>query len=296
MNCRSLKQEPPVPSRRRKWLRRLAILGVVLAVVVLAYACFVEPTRLEVTHTEILSPRLPEAMGPVRIAHLSDIHWTGRFGEDLIRETVELANQARPDLIVFTGDTVNSSYSGDLAGLRDLLSPLTAPLGVFAVLGNHDRWAGAEQVIETLEESGVRVLRDEAVPVRIGQSVVWLVGLRDNSINYASPAPLVEGLPEGARYIVLAHSPDVVFEANELGAGLVLAGHTHGGQICLPLWGPLIVPSRFGRRFTSGLIWQQDTPMYVSRGIGMAVVHARLLCRPELAVLEVRGSTTARNR
>lgn len=278
-------------SRWRKWRRRVAVLAVVLTPV-LVYACFVEPMRLEVTHTTIASPRLPQGVGRIRIAHITDTHWTGRSSHRLIGRTVELTNRERPDLIVFTGDVVDSHYSGGLDALGSLVSRLTAPLGVFAVLGNHEEWAGAEPVVPMLEENGVRVLRDEAVPLRIGAWVLWLLGLRDNSLAYVSPAELVGGLPPGAHYILLAHSPDVALEAAELRAGLVLAGHTHGGQVCFPWHGPLVVPSRFGRKFASGLVWQQDTPVYVSRGVGMAVVHVRLFCRPELAILEVDGTAS----
>jgi len=306
MSVRAAKSSPQPTSSWRKWARlgaevlrrigprRLAILALVLGLLVAAYARFVEPRRLEVTHTRIVSPRLPRAMGQVRIAHLSDIHWRENRDGVLVARMVELTNQQLPDLIVLTGDLVNARHTGSLDPFGRLLGRLTAPLGVLAVLGGHDEEAGAEQVVALLEENGIRVLRDEAVPLRIGRTVVWLLGLRDNSEKYVSPAELVQSLPPGARYILLAHSPDVALEADALKAGLVLSGHTHGGQLCLPLLGPLVVPSRFGRKFASGLVWQHETPVYVSRGLGTTVLRARLLCRPEVAILDVQGTANER--
>jgi hypothetical protein len=200
---------------------------------------------------------------------------------------------AKPDLVALTGDQVDQRSSNGLDAFGRLLGQLRAPYGVFAVLGGHDDVAGTERVVECLRAAGIRVLLNEAVRLQVGGQTVWLAGIRDNSFRYQPVAPAVEHVPKGAPYILLAHSPDAIFEASDLHAGLVLSGHTHGGQIRLPLIGAPILPVRH-REFDQGLFRQGDTMLYVSRGLGTTGLRVRLLCRPEVAILEVKGTGRGR--
>jgi len=283
---------------------RRALSGVVAAgMAVGAYATLVEPTWLEVTAPEIRLPGLPVAWDGVRIAHLSDLHLSRIVSARYLARCIDMAMRAVPDLILITGDFVTRSERW-IPRLPALLSCLHAPHGVWGILGNHDHHVCAERVTAAVEAGGVRMLRNRHARLERGGERLWLAGIDSMEgkqyrlsrgdqarVDQLMRRYLCEALsgvdPDGCR-ILLAHSPDIMPLAKTLGVDLVLSGHTHGGQVRLPLVGATVVPSRYGARYAAGLFHEGTTHLYVTRGLGVVRLPVRFLCRPELAILTLR--------
>jgi predicted MPP superfamily phosphohydrolase len=263
-----------------------------LAVYVDAY--HVEPHDLQVRHHTVRAARLH---GAVRILHISDtqVDGVGPYEERALREGLAL----RPDLIVLTGDyaqpRVGSRPEGAERAFADLLRriPLSAPLGVYAVRGDvDDDWP------EPLAGAGITLLADEAVSLDTGGERLTLVGLSPAESRGANPgllARLVRSAPPGHAVVVAGHSPDFVSAlAGRATVDLALAGHTHGGQVVLPVLGAPITLSRLPRRYVSGLHDYHGIALHVSAGVGMergAAPQIRFLCRPEICLVELGGAT-----
>jgi predicted MPP superfamily phosphohydrolase len=208
-----------------------------------------------------------------------------------------LAADLAPDLIVLTGDYLNLSYADEDAAnahARDWLSQLTAPLGVYAVLGtpevdlrhrSEDLFAG----------TGVRWLRNEVALVGDGLMSLAVVGVtcdREPEVDLAGLTTALGDVPAGSFTVLLYHTPDLMPEAVALGIDLYLAGHTHGGQWRLPGYGAVITSSAYGKQYEMGHYWERGTQLYVSRGLGMeglAAPRARFLCPPEAVLVTVRA-------
>lgn len=279
---------PPAPLRPA--LRRARVVAYGLAALGLAcagYARFVEPYWPEVTHPRVESPKLPPGSRPIRIAHISDLH--SDPDARLEPRLPELIAGERPDLIVYTGDSINSP--GGLEHFRRLMTRLAAIAPTYAVRGNWDVWYfGA---IDLFGGTGVTELvgRPVRVPGSALPAEIWVAGVPVGRLD-AVPAMLAD-IPPGAISVFLYHYPDEIEEIARRGADLYFAGHTHGGQVALPFYGALVTLSRFGKRFESGLHRVGSTALYVNRGIGMEGGNAprvRFMARPEITILEVAPS------
>lgn len=243
-----------------------------------SYSYLVETRWLEVTHHNISLP----VRAPLKVAHLTDLHI--RTIGSLERKILAVLNQERPDLILVTGDMVAENGNYGLAG--EFLNLLKAPLGVWGVEGNWEHWTSANETNRSLaSHSNMPLLRNENRRVR---EDVWLVGLDDALAGNPDLDSAFDGKPADALCVALFHSP-AYFSKIAGKCRLNLSGHTHGGQIRLPLWGPVWLPPESGS-FVSGWYESKGSKMYVSRGIGTSVIDARLFCRPEVAIIEVRGS------
>jgi predicted MPP superfamily phosphohydrolase len=257
-----------------------------------------EPFRVGVTRLTYRSPKLDSAP-PIRILHLTDFHV-----ERLTRreeKVLALIDELRPDLIVYTGDLLSFSYIDDAtaqADCRALMSKLHAPLGVFAVPGTPlvDTEPALERVLAGLDN--VTLLRGCAVSLP-EYPCVKLIGLNcthDPALDGASLDEELAGLSADDYKILLYHAPDLMPEAARHGVDLVLCGHTHGGQVRLPLIGAVFTSSVYGRRYQMGEYRDGGTTMYVSRGIGMegkGMPRMRFLCEPEIELIELRGTPGA---
>lgn len=247
-----------------------------------AYAVGWERHWIEVTRRDVPLEGLPERFAGVTIAHLTDIHHGPYVSLSYIRRVVALVNSLAPDLIALTGDYVDHRPQ-EIEPVVQVLSQLHAPLGVWAVLGGHDLRASERLCRHAFAESGIRLLRDEAAPVADG--ALWIAGLRDNSEYYLDNMDrALASVPAGARTLLLAHSPDSIREAAPRGVDFMLSGHTHGGQICAPFYGPIVTESRYWRQYARGLRRAGNTWVYTSRGLGVVRLPMRFLCRPELAL------------
>jgi uncharacterized protein len=235
-------------------------------------------------------PNLPPAFEGYRISHLSDLHFTGRIGKSYFRQVLDHCLNWEPDLICITGDLIDKAKCLDW--IEELLSVLRAPDGVYFILGNHDRRIKNESLLRArLADAGLidangKYLSVER-PAANGVARLWLAG---NELPWYAGAEALEPV-DGLRrpnaedfFIALSHSPDQWPWAKKMGFDLVLAGHTHGGQVCLPIIGPIIAPSRYGVRFAGGVFDLAGMAMHVSRGISGAE-PLRWNCPPELAQL-----------
>lgn len=240
--------------------------------------------RLDLSERLLDVPRLPAALHCLSIVHLSDLHFTGRVGKAYFREVVRIANQLRPDLMAVTGDLVDSNDCLDW--IPDTLGQLAARFGVYYVLGNHDLRADVVRLRAMLAECGLVNLGSRWIEVRVRDQPVILAG---NELPWLTPAADLSTCPpsdaaDRPLRIALAHSPDQLAWARASDIDLMLAGHTHGGQIRLPWIGALVAPSRRGVRYASGLFHEPPTIMHVTRGVS-GEFPLRLNCPPEMARL-----------
>jgi predicted MPP superfamily phosphohydrolase len=253
----------------------------------------IEPFSIQVTHHEFSSSRLSAQGRPLRIVHLSDPHVERTTIRE--RKLVPLVDELQPDLILLTGDYLNLSYLDDETALQDfrtLASQLHAPYGVYAVRGSVDSPALTERLFADLD---IVVLENESFRLDIEGQEIYLVGVacsHDLPIDIPRLDQALKGVPSDSFKILLYHSPDLIEAASERGIDLYLAGHTHGGQIRLPLYGAIATSSIYGKQYEAGLFQEGPTHLYVSRGIGLegaAAPRARFLCRPEVAVHTLQG-------
>lgn len=244
-------------------------------------------------------PRLPPAFVGATIAVVADLHAGPlRQGRAAVARLAEAVNSADPDLVVLLGDMVHhgrhaQAYLGGLAALR-------APLGRFACLGNHEhgivwytrhlgpRWRTPLAAWrERYRQLGIELLVNEARAVHCGQARLWLVGVDDAYTSRADLAAALQHTEEGDCNIAITHSPDLLGDPLAGRLDLVLAGHTHGGQICLPWLGPVWAPCRRPRQRAAGLVRQRFPAAYVTRGVGEGV-PIRLGCPREIPLIELR--------
>lgn len=266
----------------------------VLAVVAaLTWGFLVEPGRLVVRHEELDLPHWPRPLAGLRVALLSDLHVGSPFwGLEELSQLVERTNAEQPELILLAGDYLVGSEPGGTAvpadAIAERLAALHAPLGVLAVLGNHD-WDDGE-VRRAFDARKIRVLEDERVQLVRGRHAFSVVGLKDQLTRRSEPRAAVAGITRDEPYLLVVHEPDVFESFGRLGIfpSLTLAGHTHGGQVKLPLLGRRVVPSEFGERYAYGHVVEQGRHLYVTAGVGTSILPVRFLVPPEIVVLTLR--------
>jgi hypothetical protein len=281
---------------KRTWPQR-AWLGVFGLGLLLAFWCtLVEPRRLVVTEARLELPRWPRELSGLKVALLTDLH-IGSPHWDLARlvELVERTNAQHPDLVLLAGDyQINDVMGGvfvEAEPIAERLGALRAPLGVLAVLGNHDWWNDGERTRRAFTAHGIEVLEEEAIRVeRKSGAAFYVVGLADQLTRSSDPRLAMSKVPDGAATLLLVHEPDVFerFPRLSLSPSLTLAGHTHGGQVWLPLLGRRVVPSEFGERYAYGHVVEHGRHLFVSSGVGTSIIPVRLFVPPEIALLTLR--------
>jgi len=280
-------------------MRRERVLGATAIVVgALAGAAAVEgflrePFQLDVTRLRIASPSLPPGFDGMKIVQLSDLH-LHRISR-AYRMAIDAIRREHPSLVVITGDLVDcpEETSACIAFLSELRAAARVP--VVVVPGNWDHRAfPTKRSIAAWHkrlqaETGIRVLANQNVVLHRHGGRMWLVGTDDPYFGHADLDASFKGVPDTAFALVLTHAPEAFEElAQRPAARLVLAGHTHGGQVRLPFIGAVRVSSRYGTRFARGLFKLGDTLFYVNAGMGMSHLPIRFLCRPELTVLTLK--------
>ena len=241
---------------------------------------------IEVTRHEVLIDDLPEAFDGYRIAFLTDTHVTGFMRKQFYREVVSQAMKLDPDLVLLGGDLVTWGRDIPLMG-EVLLTGLNARDGVFGVLGNHDYWAGAEAVTKTLAEHNVQLLTNRSTLLTRNGQTLPLVGIDERYRGTPDPERAFAGLDPSAPCLGVSHHPDIIDLLGSNRLDLLVCGHTHGGQIRFPFFGPVVVPSMHEGAFAEGFHRVGAVLMYVSRGVG-AIPPLRILCRPEVATFTLR--------
>ena len=269
----------PEPDRlsRRSVMKAIIAAGVGGVAATGAYSFLYARRNLEITRTTLVTSGLPEALSGLRIGLLTDLHRSLTVPREDIEKAVTAMMKERPDLIVLGGDYVTWRDPQFVEDVADILAPLTAPHGVFAILGNHD---DERAMPAALTAQGFEVLMDARTRITVAGESLDLVGLRFWTRQSTDVIPLLSSATRPA--IVLAHDPRRVFEAAALDLSVVLSGHTHGGQIVIPGLGAIAA-----RKFpiASGVFHQRNTTLFVSRGIGTVYVPFRLNCPPEVAIL-----------
>jgi hypothetical protein len=253
-----------------------------------AYGYFVEPYWPEVTHIRITSSRMLPGARPIRVVLLSDLHSDPK--PRLEDRLPELVAAQRPDLVVYTGDSINSV--GALPVFRRCMTRIAAATPTFAVRGNWDAWYWSD--VDLFAGTGVRELDGHAGRVDAGDTSVWVAGVAVGHEGFAERA--LKEIPAGAPALFLYHYPypDVLPDAARGKVDLLCTGHTHGGQVALPLYGAIITLSKYGKTYEAGLYRVNTTWMYVNRGIGMeggAAPRVRFCARPEITVVEIGPQT-----
>jgi len=252
----------------------------------LVHRLLTERWQLTVSRATHGIKNLPPDLDGLVLAHLSDFHFSPFNPAEFLQRTVELVNSENPDVVVLTGDYADED-DADLIMCAEVLGRLSARMGVYAVLGNHDYEVGAEETLAALSDAGVTVLRNERTALGSGDGHLWLVGLDDTATHREDFTAALAGIPAGEPVVLLSHSPDVLYRAADTGVEIVLSGHTHGGQVLIPGVGAPHAPS-LSPRFTSGASRHIHTRMHVSRGIGTTLYPIRLNCPPEIGILTLR--------
>ena len=264
-------------------VRASNIFLLVLIPVLLALAYFVETISPEVTINRINSPRLESFFAGRTVVQLSDQHLV-KFGwRD--RLTVQEVRKINPDLIILTGDYIEK-YS-DFNDLDEYLEQLKAISPVIAILGNND-YCCVNQLDEAFARAEIPLLKNRAAIIENGHDSLYIVGLEDNFLWYDDYFEATRAVPSGAARIVLGHAPAIVEKIDPEGVELILSGHLHGGQILLPVYGPLArnTVCFVSRSYTAGIYHWNGMTLFSNRGLGTSLLPFRFLSRPEIAVFE----------
>ena len=285
---------------RRKFLQASAAVAATGALAVGADSTLFEPLRPRLVRLEIELTRLPPGLDGLTIAQLSDFHYDEYLGKIPIRRAVEIVNQLQPHLVVLTGDYVTISVLSDylhnakraadvIEPCAQLLSPLRAPLGVYTVLGNHDTDSDPVRIVETLQPHGITALRNRSIPLQANGSRIWLAGVEDALVGKPDLDATLRGIPRNEPVVLLAHEPDFADETARHPVDLQLSGHSHGGQIRVPLIGALYYPE-LARKYPRGLRQVGPLMLYTNSGLGTIRIPARLDCPPEVTLFTLRAA------
>ncbi|MBC8447176.1 MAG: metallophosphoesterase [Chloroflexi bacterium] len=255
-----------------------------------SYARLLEPRWFDVEEVTVPLVRLPQSLDGLTIAHLSDLHLGPYLGAAELAHAVEMAQQLRPQLVVISGDFVSRGGEWQRAEMLAPLAALQAPLGVFAVLGNHDHWTNAAWVTVAVQRLGITVLSNGAQQLSDATQGLWLVGVDDIWVGAEDLPRALSGVPDSACRLLLVHEPDFADKAARWGIDLQLSGHSHGGQVRLPLVGAPLLPL-WGQKYPIGLQRAGDTWVYTNRGLGVIEPPVRFNCRPEVTLLTLKMVT-----
>lgn len=246
-----------------------------------------EARSISVTRSEIALPGLPAAFDGLTVAFLSDLHCGDQTTRAFLERVVDETNRLKPDLILLGGDYVTEG-TDYIRPVGKILSRLRAPLGTYGVLGNHDFYADATGVRTALKRAGVVAVDNGGRWLTRGDSRLRIAGVGDLWEDVPDLGAALAGTGPNDTVILLSHNPDYAMEITDPRVGLVLSGHTHGGQIQLPRVGALITNSRYGRRLAAGLTRIRSFHLYVSRGLGTVMLPFRYNCPPEITFLTLR--------
>lgn len=248
-----------------------------------AYTTRYEPAHPRLERVTLSFSNLPAALDGLRVGQISDTHLGLRYTEQNCAWGVEQLMREQPELIAVTGDL--AGCKAGIPPIVPLLSRLHAPLGVYAVPGNHDYWEGMADVQGALALAGIPLLVNRNLQLRWNGADLWLAGVDDMLDGRPDYAAARAGIPAGAFSLLLSHAPDTAADAADYGFALQLSGHSHGGHLRLPGLGAFTHP-RYGARYVIGHHQIGGLQLYVSRGLGGAAF--RMLCPPEVTIFTLR--------
>jgi uncharacterized protein len=259
-----------------------------------ADAILVDPNFPVVIRHQISLARWPEALDGFTIALISDFHYDPIFSVHPIHAAVGMVNDLRPDLIALTGDFVSVPWIGNHAKAAAaaepcarLLTQLKAPHGLWAVLGNHDCFTDPERVTSALEAEKIPVLVNQSVPIERNGARFWLAGVDDVLAKGADVDQTLRKVPKDEAVVLMVHEPDYADDVARYPVDLQLSGHSHGGQVRVPLVGPLYLPE-MARKYVRGLYKVGELLLYTNAGLGTVEIPVRFDCAPEITLLTMR--------
>ncbi|MHB9133164.1 MAG: metallophosphoesterase [Armatimonadota bacterium] len=273
----------PIPPRKLK--RGLTILGLVL-VAFLVYGSLIEPAWLQVSRVNLSLSRLPTEFDGVTIAQLTDLHYGVALSRGRIQAAVAATNRLHPDIVALTGDYI-LGHPKDIEGMVKILGGLQAPLGVYAILGNHD--CNGDVIWGPLfAKNHITFLNNSAAPIKRQNARLWIAGLDDAWFGIPAPKRALRGVPPNESVVMLVHEPDYADKLTKFPVDLQLSGHSHGGQIWLPHFGAPVLPET-GTKYPKGLYQVGKMQLYTNRGIGVLYFPLRLNCRPEITLVTLQA-------
>jgi len=280
---------------KRRHFLKTALAGAIAAPALCALdALAIEPHWVELVEQPLPLPNLPDAFLGRRLVQISDLHCSRVVSADYLNSCIDRVNQLAPDAVLLTGDYITyEGRNGYPAQVIDVIGRLRAGLGICAGLGNHDygfltrfHQAGRADLCQTLVEGlsacGVHVLRNRATPLTLDGKRLWIVGLGDLWSNNFQPDLAFRQVPAHEPAVALSHNPDTIDALASFPAGAVLCGHTHGGQINIPFFGPPFLPIK-NRLYYAGMFSVAGKRLYVNRGLGR-LGRLRFNCRPEITL------------
>jgi uncharacterized protein len=283
---------PFLSTTRRRFLFSAAAAG---ALAVGCDSLLLEPNRPQVVRQTFSLRRWPQRLDGFTIALISDFHYDPIFSTHPIHKAIPMVMGLNPDLIALTGDFVSVPNFGDdakgaLAAVpcAEILRQLQAPCGVWAILGNHDYHTDAEYVTHALQSRGIPVLANHSIPIERNGGRFWLAGVNDALSHTADLPGALQTVAPNEAVILLAHEPDFADQASQYPIDLQLSGHSHGGQVRLPLLPPLYLPE-MGKKYVMGTYQVGPLPLYTNAGLGTVGVPLRLNCPPEITLLTMRS-------
>ena len=291
---------------RRRFLKQAFYGAVGLGAVATMDGFLVEPHIPVAEHINIRLRNLPEAFHGFRIALMGDMHFGPYAGKAQVERAVRLALSLKPDLHILTGDFVSHPFfkPNGIEGARhaepcaEVLQQLTGTLAgtlpgtrVVSVLGNHDHLNGPDFIADALDSRGLRVLRNESVPLERDGQRLWIVGVDDVYLHANDLDQALQKVPPRESKIVVVHEPDFADRTAKHPVDLQLSGHSHGGQVRIPGYGAPVLP-HLGRKYPIGLNRVRDLQVYTNRGIGVVTPPVRLNCPPEVTLITLVGQTS----
>jgi uncharacterized protein len=280
-----------IPATRRQFLQRAAAVG---AVAVVGDGILLAPNFPRIVRQVLRLQRWPERLNGFTVAVLSDFHYDPFFSIHPLHATIGMVNGLHPDLVVLVGDFVSVPPFGDekkaafaAEPCARLLRRITAPHGLWAVMGNHDDATDPERVTRALQAENIQVLDNQSQPIEQDGARFWLAGVDDVLNGTADLSKTMHNVPAGEAVILLAHEPDFADEAAQFPIDLQLSGHSHGGQIRIPFLPPLYLPE-LAKKYFWGTYHIGPLTLHTSAGLGTIGIPMRLNCPPEITLLTLR--------
>ena len=250
----------------------------ILIFIFLFYAVLIEPNVITVKKLVLSDSDMPN----VRIVFVSDFHLS-KFAGKRLQRIINKVNEQNADIIISGGDYVinhNPKISMDMEAVSSKISEMKSKYGIYSVLGNHDYFDNSRYIKENLENRGIKILENSNYKLDIEGKPLYIAGISDMQTTLID---LDKALKNTEKPVILvSHSPDITPDAKER-VNLILSGHTHGGQVRIPFYGAVIVPSKYGKRYEAGFI---ENIVYVTKGLGTSIVRARFNCLPEIVVID----------
>ncbi len=276
---------------RRKFLKLGLSCGI--GALIASYPFCIERYIFQVNTYRIPIPNLPPKFDGYTIAQLTDLHHGFLMPQKTIEKIIHKTNTLQKDLIVCTGDFIlERNGTKQIDTVWPQLMKLNANDGVYSVLGNHDHWGSTDRSLYWLERSG-QSIRHKAVPIIKGEEKIWIGGAGDYLEDDLGIDDAFQHVPDSDCKILLSHNPDSADTDYKTQIDLMISGHTHGGQVNIPFIGPPILPVK-NKSYSSGFIRTEGTNLYISKGLGWAIIPVRFNCLPEISVLRLVLDKTER--